>query len=133
LTLRRFGDKLYNGELRGEKPMASRAEPGIRVRETASHAKRMSTHIAYALVVYTLLLIFEVSPQLESKGMSILPYFLLVALVGIAILPCRNLEHRWKQLEADGLSANFGLEVGLLWLGAVGVPTLLMFIIWIIP
>jgi hypothetical protein len=113
--------------------MASRAEPGIRVRETVSYAKRMSTHIAYALVVYTLLLIFEVSPQMESKGMSIMPYFILVLLVGLAILPCRNLEHRWKRLEADGQSANFGLEVGLLWLVAIGAPTFLMFMIWIIP
>jgi hypothetical protein len=116
--------------------MASRAEPGVRIRETASHAKRMSTHIAYALVVYTLLLIFEVSPQMEGKGMSIMPYFILVALVGLAILPCRNLERRWSRLDADGVEthdAEFRRDVILLWIGAVGIPTLLMLVIWIIP
>jgi hypothetical protein len=116
--------------------MASHAEPRVRIRETASHAKRMSGHIAYALVLYTLLLIFEVSPQMESKGMSIMPYFILVALVGLVILPCRNLERRWHSLDAQGrddLDGMFKREVILLWLGAVGIPTLLMLAIWIIP
>ena len=40
-------------------------------RSRFSCAKRMSTHIAYALVVYTLLLIFIVSPALETTGMAI--------------------------------------------------------------
>ncbi len=116
--------------------MASMAENGVRIRERQGHAKRMSTHIAYALVVYTLLLIFEVSPQMESKGMSILPYFILVALVGLAILPCRNLERRWQRLDGDGDNAHDGAfrrEVIGLWLCAIGLPTLLMLVIWIIP
>lgn len=116
--------------------MASRAEPGVRIRETSSHAKRMSTHIAYALVVYTLLLIFEVSPQMESRGMSIMPYFILVALVGLVILPCRNLERRWARLDAtgqDGLDGPFRRDLIGLWLCAVGIPTGLMLLIWIIP
>lgn len=116
--------------------MASMADNGVRVREAQSHAKRMSTHIAYALVLYTLLLIFEVSPQMESKGMSILPYFLLVVLVGLAILPCRNLERRWQRLDADtgnSHDADFRRDVVALWLCAAGIPTLLMVLIWIIP
>jgi hypothetical protein len=116
--------------------MASRAEPGVRIRETANHAKRISTQIAFALVVYTLLLIFEVSPQMESKGMSIMPYFILVALVGLVILPCRNLERRWHALDAQGrddLDGLFKRDVILLWLGAIGMPTFLMLLIWIMP
>jgi cell division protein FtsW (lipid II flippase) len=116
--------------------MASRAESGIRVRETASHAKRMSNHIAYALVVYTLLLIFEVSPQMESKGTSILPYFILVVLVALVILPCRNLERRWQALDTDGRGnhhAQFKRDLVALWLAAIGIPTGLMALIWIIP
>jgi hypothetical protein len=116
--------------------MASRPVSDMYVRGTASHAKRMSTHIAYALVVYTLLLIFEVSPQMESKEMSILPYFLLVALVGIVIIPCRNLERRWNALSKDersDLDGEFKRDVVLLWLGAIGIPTGLMLLIWAIP
>ena len=117
--------------------MASRTHNNSRVRETGNLGKRMSNHIAYALVVYTLLLIFEVAPQMENKGTSILPYFLLVVLVGLAILPCRSLEHRWKaaaaaQGEAD-LNGLFRRDAVLLWLGAIGFPTLLMTIFWIIP
>jgi hypothetical protein len=116
--------------------MASQAHSGARVREANSFGKRMSNHIAYALVVYTLLLIFEVSPQMESGGMSILPYFLLVVLVGFAILPCRNLEKRWKAIDARGaadVGEAFRRDTILLWVGAIGGPTLLMAIIWIIP
>ncbi len=116
--------------------MASHANRGFRTSETASHAKRMSTHIAYALVVYTLLLIFEVSPQMASKDMSILPYFILVALVAMVIIPCRNLERRWQMIDvqdADGHDSQYTREVVLLWLAAIGIPTLLMFVFWIIP
>ncbi len=116
--------------------MASRADQGFRVRETASHAKRMSTHIAYALVVYTLLLIFEVSPQMVGKDMSILPYFILIALVAAVIIPCRNLERRWQAVDArgdEGTDRQFTREVILLWLFAIAFPTFLMTVIWIIP
>jgi hypothetical protein len=116
--------------------MASRVQPNIRVREASCFGKRMSNHIAYALVVYTLLLIFEVSPQMESGGMSILPYFLLVVLVGLAILPCRNLERRWKAIDARGdadVGGTFRRDTILLWIGAIGFPSLLMLTLWIIP
>lgn len=116
--------------------MATHAGEGFRVREAASHAKRMSTHIAYALVVYTLLLIFEVSPQMASKDMSILPYFVLVALVAAVIIPCRNLERRWQTIDArddESHSGQFTREVITLWVAAIGIPTLLMFVFWIIP
>lgn len=116
--------------------MATRAQRHIRVRQASSFGKRMSTHIAYALVVYTLLLIFEVSPQMESKGMSILPYFFLVLLVGLAILPCRNLERRWKAVDAGDqtdVSGQFKRDAILLWVAAIGVPTAMMAIFWVIP
>jgi hypothetical protein len=116
--------------------MASRAHGGIRVREANGFGKRMSNHIAYALVVYTLLLIFEVSPQMESKGTSILPYFLLVMLVGLAILPCRNLEYRWKKTDGHDeseLRDHFRRDCIMLWIGAIGFPTLLMAIFWVLP
>lgn len=116
--------------------MASHVQPHIRVREANSFGKRMSNHIAYALVVYTLLLIFEVSPQMESGGLSILPYFLLVVLVGLAILPCRNLERRWKAIDARGdsdVGGAFRRDAILLWIGAIGFPSLLMLTLWIIP
>jgi hypothetical protein len=116
--------------------MASRAEPNVGVGESASYAKRMSNHVAFALVVYTLALIFEVSPQMVSKDMSILPYFMLVVLVGLAILPCRNLERRWALLDRDGRGdhkGEFKRDIVLLWLAAIGIPTGLMLLIWIIP
>lgn len=116
--------------------MASRAENHANFDEAPSIAKRMSTHIAYALVAYTLLLIFEVSPQMEGRDMSIMPYFLLVVLVGLVIMPCRNLERRWQRLEAGdsaNLDTTFRRDATVLWVGAIGFPTLLMTMIWVIP
>ncbi len=116
--------------------MASRAHSGVRVRESNSLDKRISNHIAYALVVYTLLLIFLVSPQMESKGTSILPYFLLVILVGLAILPCRNLERRWKAADAQNhgdLNGSCNRDAVLLWIAAIGFPVLLMTTLWVLP
>jgi hypothetical protein len=116
--------------------MASRAEFGSQVATHKDHSKKMSTHIAYALVVYTLLLIFEVSPMIKGSGMSIWPYFLLVALVGLVIMPCRNLERKWQLIDAqnDGeVEAMFRRDLVGLWVAAIGLPNLLMAIIWIIP
>lgn len=116
--------------------MATRADLSSHRTADVSHAKRMSTHIAYALVVYTLALIFEVSPQMESKGMAIWPYFVLVALVGLAILPCRNLERKWQHIDArheSDVEGRFKRDLATLWIGAIGFPTLLMLVIWIIP
>jgi hypothetical protein len=116
--------------------MATRAQSHSRVRETKSLGKRISTHIAYALVMYTLLLIFLVSPQMESKGTSILPYFLLVLLVGLAILPCRSLERRWNMADnydSNSLNGTCNRDAVLLWVAAIGIPVLLMATLWIIP
>ena len=98
-------------------------------RSRFSCAKRMSTHIAYALVVYTLLLIFIVSPELETKGMAIWPYLALVALVGAVIPVCRNIERRWQSLDANGsgeLESQLKFDAAKLWLGAIGIPVVLM-------
>jgi hypothetical protein len=95
-----------------------------------SYAKRISDHVAIGLVVYTLMLIFVTSPTMESKGTSILPYFMLVIFVGMVIPACRNMERRWKALEAsdlgdDGLQTRFAIDRVKLWLTAISIPIIL--------
>ena len=107
-----------------------RAKQAGTMRTQKSYAKRMSDHVAFALIVYTLMLIFLVTPALESRGMSILPYLLLVLLVAAVIPLCRRFEHRWKILEASelgegGLKTRFAIDRIKLWLGAIGIPLLL--------
>ncbi len=94
------------------------------------YAKRMSDHVAFALITYTLMLIFVVTPSMESKGTSILPYFLLVLLVGAVIPTCRRFEHRWQALEnselgSGGLETRFFMDRIKLWIGAIGIPVAL--------
>jgi K+-transporting ATPase A subunit len=108
----------------------ARAQQATHSRANKSYAKRISDHVATALVVYTLMLIFITSPAMESSGTSILPYFMLVVFVGMVIPACRNMERRWKELEAgassgEGLETRFGTDRVKLWVAALAIPALL--------
>ena len=100
------------------------------LRAYKSYSKRMSDHVAIALVVYTLMLIFLVTPTIESSGMSIFPYFVLVLLVAAVIPLCRNLERRWQALCAtahpdDGLETQYFADRLKLWVAAITIPAAL--------
>lgn len=89
--------------------------------------RRMSDHIAYALLVYTGLQIFITVGALKGQGGSLLPYFALVILV-VAIIPaCRRFERRWNRLSdaeaADpAFAPRFRHDRLLVWAMAVGLP-----------
>jgi hypothetical protein len=89
--------------------------------------KKMSSAVAWALLVYTALQIFVTMGALHTEGTSMLPYFALVVLV-IAIIPaCRRFERRWGRL-SDGQAADpamaprFRRDMIVLWLIAIGLP-----------
>ena len=89
--------------------------------------KRMSNHIASALLVYTLLQIFVVMGSMAHQGMSLLPYFGLVLLVMLIIPYCRKFEKRWVRLSGSELSPNdlavkYKIDVLKLWVAAIGLP-----------
>jgi hypothetical protein len=96
-------------------------------RKAIDWKRRMSDHVAYALLVYTGLQIFVTMGALKSEHGSILPYFGLVVLV-VAIIPgCRLFEKRWERLvNADRDSADlrhlFIRDAVVLWLCAIGLP-----------
>ncbi len=89
--------------------------------------KKMSDHIAYALLVYTALQIFVTMGALRGAGGSLLPYLALIILV-IAIIPaCRSFETRWNRLNDDqahdpAMAAAFRRDRLWLWLLAIGLP-----------
>lgn len=100
------------------------------LRAYKSCSKRMSDHVALALVVYTLALIFLVTPTIESTGTSIFPYFVLVLLVAAVIPLCRNLERRWQALCAtahpdEGLETHYSADRLKLWVAAIAIPAVL--------
>jgi hypothetical protein len=108
----------------------AKARPASKLRAHKCYAKRMSDHVAFALIAYTLLLIFMVTPSIETKGTSLLPYLLLVLLVAAVIPSCRRFEYRWKMLDAselgdDGLKTRFAFDRIKLWFGAIGIPFLM--------
>lgn len=91
------------------------------------YRKRISDHVAFALLVYTGLHIFWTMTQLKSSGGSVLPYFALIVLVAAIIPACRWVERRWDHLgtvrEGDEtLATQFRREMALLWLAVIGLP-----------
>lgn len=94
-----------------------------------SLAHRMSNHVAYGLLIYTLLMIFVVSPRLKSEGMSLWPYVLLVILVALFIPVLRIFEKRWARYDGDRVGegpapdpGTYRGQVILLWALSFVVP-----------
>jgi len=89
--------------------------------------RKMSDHVAYALLAYTGLQIFVTMSVLKTGHGSVLPYFALIVLVGAIIPGCRMFEKRWDGL-SDSEAANpelrdrFRRDLMVLWLCAIGLP-----------
>lgn len=92
--------------------------------------KRMSDHVAYALLVYTGVQIFVTMQALKGESGSILPYFALIVLVAAIIPACRWFEKRWDVLSDEAaadpaLRPAFTRDLAALWASAIGLPLLL--------
>ena len=113
------------------------AEDTGKVRKAIDWKRRMSDHVAYALLVYTGLQIFVTMGALSSHHGSILPYFALVLLV-VAIIPgFRLVERRWERLsESDARSEElaplFRRDLVVLWAATIALPLLVTGIVKLI-
>ena len=89
--------------------------------------RKMSDHIAYALLAYTGLQIFVTMGALKSDSGSILPYFALIVLVAAIIPGCRMFERRWEVLSEEeaadpALAPLFRRDRAMVWVAAIGLP-----------
>lgn len=89
--------------------------------------RRMSDHVAYALLTYTGVQIFVTMQALKAGHGSILPYFALIVLVAAIIPGCRWFEKRWDSLSDDeahdpALAPAFRRDRMALWACAIGLP-----------
>ena len=96
-------------------------------RKAIDWKRRMSDHVAYALLVYTGLQIFVTMGALKGEHGSILPYFGLVLLVAAIIPACRLFEKRWERLAetdtpTEELAPLFTRDIATLWIAAIGLP-----------
>ena len=112
-------------------PPRSEARLSVRQNERLIDWRRkMSDHIAYALLVYTGLQIFVTMGALKSTSGSLLPYLALIILV-VAIIPaCRRYERRWNRLNDEqardpSLARFYRRDRLILWLLAIGLPFVL--------
>ena len=87
--------------------------------------QRLCKQVAYALLIHTFMLIMITSHALESSGISIFPYFLLVFFVGIAIPYLRKLDRKWQNVittHDQDLSKQFTKDRICLWSLAIAMP-----------
>ena len=92
--------------------------------------KKMSDHVAFALLVYTALQIFATATVLKGQPGSIMPYFGLIFLVAAIIPACRIAENRWDSIGDEAaqnpeLAGAFRRDAILLWICAIGMPLLM--------
>ena len=86
-----------------------------------SYAKRMSSHLAAALVIFCLLQIGIVA----RMGGSLILHLGIIAAIGGFAVAARGLERRWEMLDQSGL-ARHGLDLRFrrdavqLWLASIG-------------
>lgn len=98
-----------------------------------SYIKRISDHIAYALIIYTMMLIFLVAGAINTSSMSVMPYLLLMLFIILVIPMARKLEKKWERLENSELSQSslktkFAIDRAKLWIGTFALPIILMVI-----
>ena len=91
--------------------------------------RRMSDHVAYALLFYTGLQIFVTMSVLKHTTQSILPFFALFVLVAAVIPGCRVFEKRWEGLSDEAaadpsLKPLFQRDRLMVWIAALGLPFL---------
>lgn len=91
--------------------------------------RRMSDHVAYALLFYTGLQIFVTMSVLKHTTQSILPFFALIVLVAAVIPGCRVFEKRWEGLSDEAaadpsLKSLFQRDRLMVWIAALGLPFL---------
>jgi len=103
------------------------------MQDRKSYAKRISDNIAYALIIYTMMLIFFVAGAIKTSSMSIFPYLLLLVFVAFVIPSARKLEKKWEMLDNSELSDSnlnkrFNIDRTKLWFGTFLLPILLMFV-----
>ena len=89
--------------------------------------KRMSDHVAFALLVYTGLQIVSMQFIHSGSSGSLMPYFALIVLVAAIIPGARWIEGRWSGLSDEAaadpaLAGDFKRDRLALWLCAIGLP-----------
>ena len=91
----------------------------------ASYAKRVSSHMAGALVVFAVLQIVVVA----KMGCSLAMHLGIILAIGGFALAARGLEHRWvalghSGLPDDGLATRFRVDMLQLWGASLLAPLL---------
>jgi len=115
----------WDQELEGKIRVATLLKVGPARASNRHHAKRMSSHLASALVAFCLLQIGIVA---RMGGSLVLHLAIIVAIGGFAVA-ARRIERRWEMLDQSGLSGygldlRFRRDVAQVWLTSIGCSLL---------
>lgn len=108
-----------------------RSSGHLRSTQAVRWDKKMSNNCAASLLAYTLMQMFLFLSFIDTKGMSIAPYFGLVLLVAVIIPFCRKFEKRWEHVADSGLTeqslaARFRRDQVVLWFLTFSLPFILI-------
>ncbi len=106
-----------------------RAFPPGNLPDARSLSRKMTLHVAAALIVYAGLQLWLVLGAVSGGATRFLPY-VAIGLILVAVVPlARRIEQRWARMAQDTLPSrelckSFRNEALRLWVGAVALPFL---------
>ena len=92
--------------------------------------KKMCSHVAWALLVHTVLLILLIGHGVSGASNAIVGHMILIAMLTLFILIARDFHYRWRRrayIEKHGpagetMIARFRRDLFILWTLALGLP-----------
>jgi hypothetical protein len=110
--------------------IARRRRGGAARKPDARRDKTMCAHVAWALLVHSVLIILLVGHRLHLGSGVLLGQMIIVAMIALFVLVARDFDCRWRRAMTKGeLSAEtervvrrYRRDLGLLWLLALGLP-----------
>ena len=92
--------------------------------------KRMCAHVAWALLVHTVLILLLIGHSISDDAGSLVAHMVMIAMLALFILIARDFHYRWRRkayLEKHGeagmaVIAKFRRDVAILWAIALGLP-----------
>ena len=93
--------------------------------------RRMCSHVAWALLVHTVLVVLLIGHNISTHKNGMLGQMIVIAMIALFVLIARHFHYRWRIREAKQRSpesarvvTRFQRDLALLWTLTIGLPFL---------
>lgn len=123
-----MADYARNTRLSAHKKAEGEMTDAARAQGPCAIEKRMCTHVAWALLVHTVLIIMLVGHRVADHAATMLGQMVVVAMIAMFVLIARDFHYRWRaspvQLspEDERRIGRYRRDIILLWSLALGLP-----------